>query len=241
MYAPSKFGLVIFAAFIFFWAVSIFQHPLFLTVLAAVSLWLIISRKKITPFPFALLAISLGVIMFGTPQAKPFTNADNAIQKPVIPFAYLKGTYRGNLKGTYLKDTPNEAPYSGVDYSVDGNNDYPIKTYCGLSDYQKDPDQQYYTLDKVKLFNGVIKMRCSYSGLGSLPSYICNIYHPIATDAHIRIAFNTAYDVPKDQWDSFFANLAKHIESQIPKNEMPDIEQICRQLKNQFNTLPTEK
>jgi hypothetical protein len=236
IYTQPREILFMLGLVVFFWGGVIFQHPVFLSTLIGVSLGLTILKRKITLFALILFALGSGIMIFGNPQARPPINSVNAAIKPVVPFSYLKGNYKGNIKGTW-KYHGDDTPYRGVDYSVYVSHDEQFEVYCGvseLSDY-KDPDQQYYTLDKVKLFGGELRMRCSYSGLGSLPSYICNIYHPITTDAHIRIAFNTAYDVPKDQWDSFFADFAKHIESEIPKNEMPNLEQICRQLKNQHN------
>jgi hypothetical protein len=189
---------------------------------------------------FCVACLWLAYLAFAMPEKKlaigevPEEKKDLVEKERAIPFTYLKGSYKGNIKGTW-KYYETDTSYRGVDYRVDGNNDYPTKTYCGLSDYQKDPEQKYYILDKVKLFGGSVRMRCSYSGLGSLPSDICNIYHPIAINAHIRITFNTAYDVPKDQWDSFFLDFARHIESLVPPLERPNIKHICNQLKNRKN------
>jgi hypothetical protein len=226
----SKWGIIV-----------LLNHPVFLSTLIGVSLGLVILKRKITLFSFSLFTLGVGIIIFGNPQARPPTNSVNAATKPVVPFSYLKGNYKGNIKGTW-KYYGEDTPYKGVDYSVDGDNNYPIKTYCGLNkDAYIDSDSKYYTLNNVQLFGGAIKMQCNHYKYELSSGDICDIYHPIATDAHIRIAFNTSSDVPKEQWDSFFADFAKYVENEIPKDEMPDIEQICEQLKNQSNQLPTKR
>jgi hypothetical protein len=175
--------------------------------------------KKKTSLILLLFVITLWAVwQFAFAASENELAIKENTQKP-LPFAYLKGTYRG------------------IDYKVWRSNTNSFENYCGISELSKheykNPENEYFTLDKVKLFHGSIKIDCMKLNFDN-KSTLCTSNHPIAKDAIITIQFNTVFNkVPKDQWDIILSDLTKHIESQMSPDEIPNLEQICQQLKNQ--------